>query len=347
MTEAKAVVAGELGPVGPHELLAHERGQLRPHLAAHRGRQQRRATDPAWNTAPSTAAARSPRARRSRARRCGRSGAPGSSRGSRRFRPRRAWRRGAARRTADCLPPPRRRTIAPECADECRDLVGVERLERDDAAFSSAPVQAGRSSSRSGGRGTGARSARWPRSPRGTRASRGVGSAQWMSSNGEHGTARASRFEHPPKGPGDLLPARRRPPPRGCGEPFRRLVDGAGPTRRCPAVARRAAQLTHDLGERPVGDALAVGQAAADDDARLLAEPATSSRARRDLPIPAGRRHGARAAPDRHRARTRLESALSSRRRPTSGVAIGALEGRDVRRGRRAAARPAPARPCP
>ena len=50
-----------------------------------------------------------------------------------------------------------------------------------------------------------------------------------------------------------------------------------------------AGDLAHDLGEREVGDPLAVRDAAADEDARLAARAsAMSSRARRDLPIPGG-----------------------------------------------------------
>ena len=131
----------------------------------------------------------------------------------------------------------------------------------------------------------------------------------------------------------------------------RRAAAGVVAEQRARAARPRSARLAprellHDLDDRPVGDALAVGEAAAADD-RARRAPPRNSCASRDLPTPAAPRtvnswhERSLTTPGR----TRPRAARSSVSRPT----IGASWRRPARLGlhRRAAGRRRPARPCP
>ena len=150
--------------------------------------------------------------------------------------------------------------------------------------------------------------------------SRNAGSAQWMSSKTTTSGPPRQRLEQPADAPGDLLgrdracPSRRARPRSG----YRGELGVASQ----PPARREIADLRRDLLERPVGDALAVREAAADDTTR--APRPSSSRARRDFPMP-GR------PDDRRQLRRprldgrgeRVSSCSSSLRRPTNGASIG------------------------
>ena len=130
------------------------------------------------------------------------------------------------------------------------------------------------------GRGSAA-APRAPRSARCSISSSSGSSAQWMSSKtSTSGCASASSLGPLARGPGDLLLAalgldrlehadgerragRRRPRPRSDARSF----SIASSTR---VVVRDPGRDLDHLGERPVGDALAVGQAAAGEDRRAL-----------------------------------------------------------------------------
>ena len=82
--------------------------------------------------------------------------------------------------------------------------------------------------------------------------------------------------------------------------------------------------LLDDLRERPVGHVLSVREAPPDRDRCVTAASARSSRARRDLPIPAGPTSVIARQPGSARASARaLRSSPSSCSRPTSGLASG------------------------
>ena len=135
--------------------------------------------------------------------------------------------------------------------------------------------------------------------------SRNVGSPQWMSSKTTtSGRSRRERLEEPPHRPERLLDARprrrqadeRRQP---LGDELGRLGSrrqSAGDLRRAASAGGRLVdpgRVLDDLGDRPERDALAVGQAAAAE-RRSRRRPVAdrNSRARRDLPTPAGAEDG-------------------------------------------------------
>ena len=75
--------------------------------------------------------------------------------------------------------------------------------------------------------------------------------------------------------------------PRGRERVARRAARSIVATAGVELELRRPRQLLHDLDERPVGDALAVGEAAAADDRLRPSSEPRNSAARRDLPTPA------------------------------------------------------------
>ena len=150
---------------------------------------------------------------------------------------------------------------------------------------------------------------------------------------GDERAAAGERLEEPAHGPlrrpprsrlPRCGPTRRRratPPPRGWESP----APGAPRSRR----RRDAAEVVHDLDQRPVGDALAVGQAAADDDAspRPRRSPTNSFRMPRLAdPGRAERRvtstHRSRSDARRNRVvqQSQLGAPADQRRRPSRAV---------------------------
>ena len=116
------------------------------------------------------------------------------------------------------------------------------------------------------------------------------------------------------------------------------------------AISGSAPIASSDLDERPVRDALAVGEAAAAEDVGRVADASRKSATSRDLPTPAG----PSSVNSRHvRSATRVlvrraSSRVRSRSRPTSArVERRRASGLARRRARRAADTPRPAAPCP
>ena len=140
-------------------------------------------------------------------------------------------------------------------------------------------------------------------------------------------------LEQLPERPGDLVPAR----------PDVRLAQERPDRRRRDRIRRQRCELLHDLDDRPVGDPLAVGQAAAPDDASLdlrRAPPPPAATCPRLHRRPPSR---ARSAPAPARAPTPRRSARAQRRvrrTATRGCAR-------ARPAPRRAGRPAPARDFP
>ena len=274
--------------VGADQLLAHERDQLRSTLRLV-GR-ERLTTAPRWNTWPSTAPRSSTaRSARRRAGRAGRRAAPGSSAArvtsavGRRRAPSRA-----ISSTNSGLPSAASRIRARSAGVELGRRARRSALARLGArsgssstvvAFSLPPPQPGRRSSSSG---------------RAMQSSR-IGASR------ERSATCSTRSRKRRLGPVHVVEdarraaARRRRPRAACGPPRRsprrgrrlRLAEqrarAAGTSGRAPAARP---QLLDDLDDRPVGDALAVGEAAAADD-RARRRPARNSAASRDLPTPA------------------------------------------------------------
>ena len=157
--------------------------------------------------------------------------------------------------SATCADPRAPFSSKARAAEEALDqLVGLglrERLERQGLGMLRLP-QAGRSSRSSGRARQRSRSgASRVQSARCSIRSSSVGSAQWMSSM----TSTSGRSRARSRAP--CAPPRRSPP---------------GLLRRARPRARPRRAAAEDLPERPVGDALAVGQAAADEDVGLAAQ---------------------------------------------------------------------------
>ena len=105
-------------------------------------------------------------------------------------------------------------------------------------------------------------------------------------------------LEQPARGPRGVLRARRLGPAEHAADRSRdrgRLVGPvehgvhAGPHGRRVGAVGQSSRLAHDLGERVVRDALAVGEAPPAQDAGAVSPPARNSRTSRDLPTPPGR----------------------------------------------------------
>ncbi len=264
VAEAEGVVAGELRPVGPDELLAHERHQLRRHVVlVGRERLDAAAVE---DLALDRRRARALRARTGRAGRAGRRGAPGSSAARRRRRSAtRRPSRASARRRAGCPRPPRgseraarRRAASPSSRSISSSVSSaLERLEQDGGRVQLAAGPRRRRSSSSGRAMQRSRigasrlqSATW------STRSRNVGSAQCRSSKTQ--TTGARLLEQLAERPRDLVGRRRLLPTRRAAT--RSPRPRVGPT--------AAGQLDHDLDDRPVRDSLAVREAAAAHDRR-------------------------------------------------------------------------------
>ena len=215
-----------------------------------------------------------------------------------------------------------------QAAEQARRIGVGQRLEPDDAA-ASRPRPPTPAAARAGRRARRRRSARAPVACAATCSIRSsiAGSAQWMSSNAAtSGPRRASasksrRTAHWTSTSVALTPASpaaaatRDATACGWESPDEEVLDlghAGGPR-----------QVVHDLDQRPVGDALAVRKAAADDDASPPSSiPAMNSLRIRDLPIPAGPVTVTSTQRSRSTARRkRVFSIRSSARRPTSGTA--------------------------
>ena len=157
---------------------------------------------------------------------------------------------------------------AEQALDQLVGLVVGQRLERDRVAR---PGHAGRSSSSSG---------------RARQRSRS-GASRVQSASARSGRAASARPSGCPRTTSTSGAARARVLERLAYRP--EDSPPALPRRRAAVQARpRHLGLTEDLDERPVGDALAVGKASADEHARLARERRRQLRASRVLPIPGG-----------------------------------------------------------
>ena len=256
MAEAEAVLAGELRPVGADQLLAHERGQARRHLRLlgcerlHGAAVEDLALDRA---ALEHAAARPGRAGRGAPR-----AAPAASAARR---PRRPPRRPspASRSMKSGLPPAARAILARSspairCRDQLVDVLVAERLEPERHRPGGAALEQLRPRhAEQQDRAPAERSATC------STRSRNVSSPHWMSSktttSGACCAARAAcgtpRRSPPPTSPPPLSPS------------SERIAAAAA------AIGGQRVELLQHLDDRPVGDPLPVGEAAAADDRRL------------------------------------------------------------------------------
>ena len=263
VAEAEGVLAGKLGPVGPDQLLAHERGQARRRPEPRAGLERLR---------PRRGGRPGPRPSRARApsRSCGSSWSRRAASS--------AWIVGGTRHLAVRLVDQRDHLLDEErvalgglddaraqaasrgapssCSISCSVSADASGSSRTVVAFSLPPRPAGRRSSSSGRAMQSSRiGASRERSATCSTRSRNVGSAQWRSSKThDERPLRGDRLEQLAERPGDLLA-------RGAQLPL--AEQGADRRRARDRVAASLGQLLDDLDDRPVRDALAVGEAAA------------------------------------------------------------------------------------
>ena len=340
MTETKPVVALVEGSVRPQQLLSRQTEEKpaqpeRPSGGSSAATRRRGGT-----TAPPPMRVAAPRAHAARA---GRGGLPGA-RGSWQARPRRPPPGSSASMASICSTnsgfPSAARTMRVRSAgsagpssispstrsSESSSLSGASetRLARGRGA-----AHDGLASKRSGRARQRSRIGAPLEKPR-TYSSRSssVESAQWMSSTATTRGREAASVSR----------SRRNAHAVSSGDPGSSLAPIAPRTRRAATSAALhvlqklqearlgivSRDLAHDLGERQVGDSLAVGDAAPDDDARVVrSREAITSRARRDLPIPGGPTTVASAHEDSRAAVSKAwRSTLELSWRPTKGVAM-------------------------
>ena len=272
VAEAERVVAGELRAVGADQLLAHERGQARRRPRGSSGRERlRRRRGGRPRPRPRRARARARSCRR-RAGRGARRAAPGSSAARRRSPSADSRSSASSSSTKSGLPSAastdparagRRRALAAEqLVDQRVRLVRRERLEqhRRRVQLAAAPGRAPLEQLRPGHAEEQDRCvAREVGDVLDQVEERRLAPVDVVEDDDERPLAR-SRLEQLAERPGDLLAGRR----RTSRSPSRPRIAVAA-TARPPSsrVGRDLRQLLDDLDDRPVGDALAVGQAAA------------------------------------------------------------------------------------